>query len=458
MTLARVAGLVIAGLAAALAVWPAALGLDASLGPTAAVVLLALGFWATGVLPLHITALLLFALVTLFDIAPAAVLFAGFASSALWLVFGGLVIGAAVEETGLGRRLARLVILHLDGSYRRVIYGSVALSAALAFLIPAAMGRMVILIPIFVALARELGFAAGRRGASGIVLAAAFGTFMPALAILPANLPNMVLQGAAETLYGISFTYGAYLLLHFPVLGLLKSLLLAELICRLFPDRLEPRPRSAAHGATWSPPERRLLGIMLFALVLWATDWLHGISPGWVALLAALLCLLPGIGVVGPRTFETKGNFGSLFYVAGVLGMVRMIADSGLAAALGGVVLAGLPLETGASAVSFAALVAVSSATSLLTALPGVPAVMAPLAAPVAEASGWPLTSVLMVQVIGFSTLLLPYQSPPLMVAIQLANERLSVASRLSVSLGVLTLLVLVPLDYVWWLWLGSFN
>ena len=36
-----------------------------------------------------------------------------------------------------------------------------------------------------------------------------------------------VLLGVAETLYGVSPSYGGYLLLHFPVLGLLYGLLLA---------------------------------------------------------------------------------------------------------------------------------------------------------------------------------------------------------------------------------------
>jgi di/tricarboxylate transporter len=115
------------------------------------------------------------------------VIFAGFGSSALWLVFGGLVIGTAVQTTGLGRRLARLLVGHLGGSYRRIVYGTVGLGAALAFLVPAAMGRIMILMPIFAALTGELGFGRGRRGRTGILLAVAFGTILPAFAILPAG-------------------------------------------------------------------------------------------------------------------------------------------------------------------------------------------------------------------------------------------------------------------------------
>ena len=316
----------------------------------AALVLLTLGCWATGVLPFHVTGIGLFVLATLFGIAPPRVIFAGFTSSALWLVFGGLVIGAAVQTTGLGRRLARLLVGHLGGSYRRIVYGTVGLGAGLAFLVPAAMGRVMILVPIFAALTAELGFTPGRRGRTGILLAVAFGIILPAFAILPANLPNMVLLGVAETLYGVSISYAAWLLLHFPLLGLGYGLLLAELVCRLFPDRADDRPLDGDGRAgrdprsSWSPAERRLLGILVLALLLWATDSLHGLSPGWVALAAALVCMLPGVGVLDPRSFETATSFGTFFYVAGLLGMVSLIDASGLAGALELKALAWLPL------------------------------------------------------------------------------------------------------------------
>ncbi len=424
---------------------------------SAALVLLALGCWATGALPFHVTGIGLFVLATVLGVAPPRVIFAGFSSSALWLVFGGLVIGAAVETTGLGRRLARLLVSHLGGCYRRIVYGTVALGVGLAFLVPAAMGRIMILMPIFAALTAELGFAPGRRGRTGILLAVAFGTILPAFAILPANLPNMVLLGVAETLYGVGISYGAWLLLHFPLLGLGYGMLLAELVCRLFPDRLDDRPRRPNGDPLppWSPAERRLLGILVVALLLWATDSLHGISPGWVALTAALVCMLPGVGVIDPRTFETATSFGTFFYVAGLLGMVSLIDASGLAGVLGAKARAWLPLAAGAPAESFGALVAAASLVGLVTTHPGVPAVLGPLAAPMAKASDLPLVSVLMTQIVGFSTMLLPYQSAPVMVALQLANLRLAAATRLSLLLGGLTLLVLVPLDYLWWRWLG---
>jgi di/tricarboxylate transporter len=84
-----------------------------------------------------------------------------------------------------------------------------------------------------------------------------------------------------------------------------------------------------------------------------------------------------------------------------------------------------------------------------------VPVVLGPLAGPIAEATGMPLISVLMTQIVGLAAILLPYESAPVMVAIQLANVGLGPATRLTLLLGSLTLLVLTPLAYLWWRFLG---
>ncbi|HET6520063.1 MAG TPA: SLC13 family permease, partial [Geminicoccaceae bacterium] len=409
--------------------------------------------------PVHLTALLVFTLAALLQVAPPDVVFSGFVSAAFWLIFGGLVLGAGVRRTGLARRLALAVGRHLTGSYRRAVFGCVGLGVVLAVLVPSAMGRMVILIPVVQAFARSLGFQPGRRGYVGLITAAAYGTFMAGFAVLPSNLPNLVLMGAAETLYGFEPVYGTWLMLHFPVLGLLKALLVGELVCRLYPD--EPRPGAAEEDETlgpWSAEERRLAVILLTALVAWATDFLHGVSPGWVALAAGTLCLLPRVGVIGPAAFESDLDLGTLLYVAGVLGIVSLIDATGLGAALGEGLLGLVPLEPGAPATGYAALVGVSTVIGAVASLPAIPGILTPLAGQIAAASGLPLVTVLMVQMVGASALLLPYQSAPLVVALRLGDVRLPEVVGFSLLLAALTLLVLAPVNYLWWSWLGYFG
>ena len=70
--------------------------------------------------------------------------------------------------------------------------------------------------------------------------------------------------------------------------------------------------------------------------------------------------------------------------------------------------------------------------------------------------SGLPLLTVLMVQVIGYATPLLPYQASPIVVAMGMAQVPARDGIRLCLALAAITFLMLVPLDYVWFKLLGQ--
>ncbi|OIQ86448.1 sodium:sulfate symporter transmembrane region [mine drainage metagenome] len=161
----------------------------------------ALGPFATGALPEYVTALAFFTLAMLFHVGGAALVFRGFTSDALWLIFGRLVIGVAVKGTGLGQRLAEGLAPRFGAGYAGVITGVLVVGTCLGFIMPSSVGRAVLLIPIALSIADSLGFSPGRRGRTGVVLAAAFGCHLPTFAVLPANIPNVVLAGAAAQLY-----------------------------------------------------------------------------------------------------------------------------------------------------------------------------------------------------------------------------------------------------------------
>lgn len=448
----------IAGVATAVALAIALVppsGMAPATAKALALTIFGIGFWATAAIPEFITALSFFLLAMLFAVAPPGVVFGGFQSGALWLVFSGLIIGIAVKRTGLGERLAARLGGAFGTSYVGVIGGMMAISVALGFLMPSSLGRAVLLMPIALAVADRIGFAAHSPGRTGVVLAIAFGCHVPTFSILPANVPNMVLVGAAEALYRVTPSYGEYLILHFPVLGLLKAALLIATIVLFFPDRPRAVPRDAGARKPMSGEERVLAAVLALALAFWVTDFLHHVSPAWVGLAAAVFVLLPRVGLVPARAFSEQVNYGSLFYVAGIMALGGVVAHSGLGSLFAGALLELLPLAPGAEAQNFAALAGIATLTGLITTLPGTPAVLTPLAADMARASGWSLEAVLMTQVLGFSTILLPYQSAPLVVGMQLGGERLGPAIRVSLAVSAVTILVLFPLDFLWWRLLG---
>jgi di/tricarboxylate transporter len=282
-------------------------------------------------------------------------------------------------------------------------------------------------------------------------------SYMPPTTILPANVPNAVLFGSSEALYGIKLTYGPYLLLHFPVLGAVKAIILVALVWRLFPatDASDSATAPAPRGAL-SRDERTLAVILAVSLLLFVTDFAHGVSPAWIALGAGLVCLLPAVGLVTPKMFGERTSLSVLIYVAAFLGVGAVIADSGLGVVLSRTLLRWADVEPGDGAtLNLIKLAVIGAGIGVPTTLSGLPAVLTPLAQDFATASGLPLYTVLMLQVVVFSTVFLPYQAPPIMIGMQLGGASIRDGTRLCLPLAAITILVLLPLDWLWWRVLG---
>ncbi len=451
---------VLSALAAlALLLWPPS-QFSPEMTHAAALCVFALGLFAAGLFPEHVSAVLFFLIAMLFAVAPASVVFSGFHSTAFWLVFGGVIISVAVSETGLGARVAQFVAVRLTASYLKIIIGVSTVGLLSAFLIPTGMGRVVVLCPLIMALADRFGFVVGTRGRTGILLAFCFCAIFPGFTILPANVPNVILMGGIESQYGIYLSYAEYTLLHFPVLGLMKCIVVVCLVWLIYREPPRLCGSEDDDGATATPQpfritELRLAGILAGALFLWMLDFVHHISPGWIALGAAFLCLMPRYGVLPPTAFATKINFTPLFTTAGILGIAGVVAYSGIGDLLGHAMLDAADLSHGEQGRTLIALVASSMGVGLAGTVVSIPAIMTPLAGGVSEATGMPLDVLLMSLALAYSTVFLPYQLPPLLVGAQVTGLGLAVTSRFCLILAAITLVVLLPLDYLWWSVLG---
>jgi len=410
--------------------------------------------WASGLLAESINSLLFFVLAAAFEIARPPVIFSGFTTPAWWLVFGGAITTMAVERTSLTRHLVALLQGRIIASYRRALIATAVVALALSFFLPSSTTRVMFLLPIVLGFADRLGYGPGRPGRSGLVMTAVSVTVLSAASILPANISNLVLVGAADTLYGIKVTYGSYFLLHFPILGVLKTAMLIEVSHRLFPERA---PLKAGPSETRSPlsaDERTVGWILLLSLVLFMTDAVHGISPAWVALAAGIVCLLPGVGLLPVKSLSEM-NLGMLVYVAGIFGVGAVIAATGLGSALSGALLRISGIVPGHETLNLAIIAGIGVVIGLVTTLVAMPIVLAPLAGDFAHASGLPVLTILMLQVVLFSTVILPYQNFLMVIGMQFGGVSRRAGTRFCLVQAAATVIVLCPLDYLWWWWLG---
>ena len=416
-----------------------------------AVVLLAIILLASAIIPEYLTAILFFLLAIMLDLAPLQVVLSGFASTALWLVFGGLVIGVAVARSGLGERVARTLAARSNGSYVTLIAGAVLLGYAFAFIMPAAMGRVILLVPVAIALAAHFGFKPGSNGYTGIIMGVALGQFIPAFSVLPANVPNMVLAGIAESQLDTQLLFGEYLFLHFPVLGLGKAILIIGVLTTVLPDHPKAADQVSLERRLPLTHNEKLVGIIVcLLLALWALDFVHHVSPAWIALAGAIVLLLPQLRIIDRESFAHDINVGPLLFIAGVIGIGNLIEYSGLGQQLSSIISL-LPLRPMADFVNYLSISLLSTLVGISTALPGAPAVITPLTTEMAAASGLPIKTVLMLQIVGLSTFPFAYQAPSIVVGLSLAGISLRHAIKPMLWVFVLSYLALLPLNYLWW-------
>jgi anion transporter len=428
--------------------------LDMHFWLTTLVIAITILLWASARLPEYLTALLFFAAATLLNIAPTSTIFSGFASSAFWLVLSGFVLGAAIRKVGLAQRWANYLVVPLSQSWPRMVVGTLVLTYLLALVMPSNMGRIALLMPVVLALGERAGIKAGSRGSIGLALAVGFGTFQLSASILPANVPNLVLSGAAENAYQIHLQWLPWWLLHMPVVGIGKGMILAAAILFLF--RAQPQPvRHRDQLEPLSRSEWRLMGLLAITLLLWMTDSLHGLPAAWVGLAAACICLLPRIGFLSGDDFASGVNFRTCIYIAGILGVATVVVDSGLGRLIADLLLSVLPLQDHASFGNFAVLNALVSLLNFVLTANGVPAMVTPIAQELANASGYSLMSVVMMQVFAYATPLLPYQASPVVVAMGLGNVPAKAGLQLCVLVFIFSVLLLLPLDYLWFRLLG---
>ena len=315
MTASKVVA-VAAALAAVFVFWmPAPAGWPPGSMHVAAVIILTIGLLSTAVFEEYLTALIFFFLCVVLAIAPPNVVFSGFFSGAVWLVLGGMIIGQGMEETGLANRFAASLEKYFAASYFRLVAGCVFVMFLLAFLMPSSVGRVTIMLPIVLSLAARVGFDTHSNGRAGLILAIALGSLTPTFAILPASVPNVVLAGAAEAIHGIQFSYGEYLILHLPVIGLISVVALPVFIVLLFPAKIGNLGNTHVLPRL-STAEVRVLIVLVVCLGLWATDTIHGISPAWVALGGGIICALPISGIISKGPLLQKLSMGTLLFLA----------------------------------------------------------------------------------------------------------------------------------------------
>lgn len=414
----------------------------------------ALTLFATRIVPEIVTAFGIFLFALALGIVPREVVFSGFLSTGFWLLVSGIILGVAISSTGLAARISERLINLTGPSYPRAIFVIAAAGMALGVLIPSTMPRIIVMIPVAAALADRLGLRADGQGAIGLIATATTATLLPTYTILTANLPTIVHVGTMDQLYGIQSTYSEYFLLQFPV-NVFRFILLVLLMVWFSREPVSKLPQSGAAETAKRPEQRRLLIVLACAIAMWMTDFIHNIPPAWVALSAATIVIWPRFGMLKPTAMREQVDITPAVFFASIITVVAVAREAGLDRILADLLVKSIQFDGQGGLSEIYSVYGFSLLLSHLTTAPAAPAILVPFAGSLSQATGLSLEVVSMTQIIGISTPAIPYQAPPLIVAMSISKVPNAVYLRLCLWLTLAVTIVGIPLTYLWWQLIG---
>lgn len=323
--LVRRAGLVIGPVLAVLTYLLMPQSVEHAPRAAAAVGVLMATWWITEALSLPVTSLLpvvLFPLLGATDMKSAC---GPYASEIIFLFAGGLLLGLAMQRSGLQARIALVIISFVGTRPRRLIAG-IMLATALISMWVSNTATAVMMLPIgasIVDLVRRHAEEDGdhppdahqiRNFAVCLMLAIAYGASIGGIGTLIGTPPNTVFAGYIKQAYGHQVDFLSWMRIGVPLMAAYLPLAWAVLVFVIFPVTLKEIPG----GRELIRTELRSLGpmtrsewIVLFvfacAVVLWVSRaWLatlpglEHLTDGGIAMTAALVLFVLPRGRIGP--------------------------------------------------------------------------------------------------------------------------------------------------------------
>lgn len=375
-----------------------------------------------------------------------------------YLVLGGFIIGAAVRESGLGRRISLLFISRFVHTYDHIIISCYVLSYLLAVLIPQALPRAFLLLSIMKMITEDTGlekkyiaqislaiFAA--QSAAGMMFMTGEGSINTViLSLLPPEVPITWLRWLLWLSVPALFTGVARCFIQLRFFGRPDLKL----------DGAAARQALEAMGPL-SKKEKRVLFWLVTAVVLWGTGDLHGINVGWVTVAVVFAMSLPLVGdVVNVNSFKDV-SLNVMLFIMATTAIGAVGEKSGMSQALSTLL---LPESIG-GVLTFM-LLAITSCMVLHLCVGGVMSVfvlITPATIHLADSIGLPpFVAVFTVYLITYGQWFFPYQN--LSMALCISDSESAANSRLITKfscIATIPAILSVFLAYGWWKILGLY-
>ena len=354
------------------------------------ILIMAIVWWITGVLPEFVTAVIMAVLFVVVAGISVSATFSTFASSTWWLLLSAFTLGVGMKTSGLMRRIALAIVRKFPRTFRCQVIAQLVTGTVLGPLIPSLAVKGAMLAPLAMSIGDELGYERQGKRATGLFAAMLVGIRTVAPTIVSASVTGYALMATLPADVQEQFNMASWFVAALPWLvvvlalnyflimgmygrgeasacdavedspsdtvgapGNAQSLEQSSLRCGTRfvgaaecadskQDEAESSVAEPSRGGTdlndnqsipdglgpLSVVEKRMLAIILMTVVLWATEPFHHISAMAVGLAALVFMFV--LKVIDVPAFKSGVNWTSLLFIGIALGLGSVFAEAGL--------------------------------------------------------------------------------------------------------------------------------
>ena len=348
------------------------------------ILIMAIVWWITGVLPEFVTAVVMAVLFVVVAGISVGATFSTFASSTWWLLLSAFTLGVGMKTSGLMRRIALAIVRKFPRTFRCQVIAQLVTGTVLGPLIPSLAVKGAMLAPLAMSIGDELGYERQGKRATGLFAAMLVGIRTVAPTIVSASVTGYALMATLPADVQEQFNMASWFVAALPWLvvvlalnyflimgmygrgekagsgsetvgapGNAQSFKQSSLRCGTRfvgaaecadskQDEAENFAGEPSRGGTdlndnqsipdclgpLSAVEKRMLAIILVTVVLWATEPFHHISAMAVGLAALVFTFV--LKVIDVPAFKSGVNWTSLLFIGIALGLGSVFAEAGL--------------------------------------------------------------------------------------------------------------------------------
>ena len=303
------------------------------------ILIMAIVWWITGVLPEFVTAVVMAVLFVVVAGISVGATFSTFASSTWWLLLSAFTLGVGMKTSGLMKRIALAIVSKFPRTFRCQVAAQLVTGTVLGPLIPSLAVKGAMLAPLAMNIGDELGYERQGKRATGLFAAMLVGIRTVAPTIVSASVTGYALMATLPADVQEQFNMATWFVAALP--WLIVVLVLNYFLIMGIYGRGEKAGESSCGGTDedasqpipdglgpLSAVEKRMLGIILVTVVLWATEPFHHVSAMAVGL-AALVAMFV-LKVIDVPAFKSGVNWTSLLFIGIALGLGSVFAEAGL--------------------------------------------------------------------------------------------------------------------------------